>query len=737
MSKSPFESGFLRLAPRAKGDDKGTGPPDIAAGFHALSATVHASSSSGSALPAGVAHMSAGHTRIMRDAKRLKQEQDARAADSSSLASLGAAWNAEMGLRSGERIQSGGGESAAQPLQWNIEGVLKLAWKEVGPHAPRRKGPGGANETRRPLDALCSVAQAVCVRMRASLSTWLTELRAGGSLHINRFYDATPFRVHFGGLQEDLMQHARYLVPDNDSRSGFRAVAWDEFCKAYPRSKPFRGVVEVMAQNGSVHTSSPSGISDSRRVFMHPQILCHADASTTHSAVEAAIPELSLEGINAVAARLRVVTLSETPDNCSANMRKRGFTDSQLPRNVLSTPHGCCVHLTQRILCGTIGMKDMVGDVHAVFHVTRNPSSRNVLDRAVRRFVDENLVIIHGEPDPAWRAHTAAVLRHTLLRVADHAAGTVFRIPLGGEHAGEGDAEHSSSSKRALGAELILKFLNGDTRLRQLTHHENGCCGSVQEARDNVAAAILQGGLVGGFAATTPSTSRWGSMFESLGEQLAGEMCSSIIGQVFSHAFPGAAERAPPERDADDDDERIKIRRKIGRARECLQDKERMSFRAVMSWATEPIDHLWLHLQWLDVRGSVVLDLQHDALNPFSKCLADLSASLLAPLHESPLSVVIDHYDVLGDQRVERLIAEWHRLLVCMICQLHWRFSIRFRTWPYKLSLLVDARVSEEAKRQVATDLMHEPECCLDPGFGWKASLWVGKIRLDLQAKWV
>eukprot|EP00959_Pyramimonas_sp_CCMP1952_P420905 8817352-Pyramimonas_sp.AAC.1 len=55
--------------------------------------------------------------------------------------------------------------------------------------------------------------------------------------------------LNFGSLQEVLRPRARYLVPDPDdpAQRKYRAVSWDEFRRRFPRSRPSKGLLEVLA----------------------------------------------------------------------------------------------------------------------------------------------------------------------------------------------------------------------------------------------------------------------------------------------------------------------------------------------------------------------------------------------------------------------------------------------------------------------------------------------------------
>ena len=230
-------------------------------------------------------------------------------------------------------------------------------------------------------------------------------------------------------------------------------------------------------------------------------------------------------------------------------------------------------------------------------------------------------------------------------------------------------------------------------------------------------AAIAHGGLMGGFASTTPSKGRHGSVTESLGEQTAGSMFHEILPRAAAKAFAtwGACNVLSEE----EEDMRIYIKRKTWRAKQHLTSQRAMQRGAMISWVAEPVDHLWIKLQYLDARTSLMLDLQLPRADPFQECLRDLSSTLLLPISEGPLQHVFFHYAV-GDADVRWLIEESQVAALGILCQLHWRFVILFRSWPFPLTQLVDVRIPKATKDGERDRFLNEPECCLDDDFSLK-----------------
>lgn len=489
--------GFLRL-PAADGPDRPDAAAAIEHGFGAL--PVGQGGRQGTGLPEGVAWRSSGHAALMRKERELRRQEQQRLRDRTGFEQLRQVWNQEVVLRNRDSVPSEDGASAqaAHPAAWSLEGLMRVGWREVGGGVRHQRGGNSINETRRSMDALVCLSRSVQTQQSKRLSAWLESLPFGGTLHVNRHFDATPLKLAFGGLDEEIRQGAKYLV-DNPARPGKQMlVSWAEYKQRFPRSCPSHGTVEIMAHNASLHTQRGICV-DSRAVHLAPNALAGVDASTTYSSVEAACEALSLPGLAAIAQRLRLITISEVPDNSTANIRKRAFCVSRLPRNVVASRHGCCVHLTQRVLNATLSMKSFVGDIHAVHIVTRSQSHRQLLSRALQQIINRELVVIPGQPpDPLWRAHTETVLSHTLLRAVDQTRGCLVNIPLPGVDWTEGGPEDGpnlrSFERRRAGAALLLKYFNGDIRSRQLIHYETGCCDDIEDARCKLHAAVMSSG---------------------------------------------------------------------------------------------------------------------------------------------------------------------------------------------------------------------------------------------------
>ena len=716
--ESCFE-GFFALAehpepPSPVHGDAAVLGDDVLAGFEGLAE--RGARGRQQLLPAGTAYRSAGHARLMRDTKDIKTARQLQDQETASVQAVRQAWNQELGLRVGDQLCFGNDESlTSHPNTWTHPGLLKVGWKQLGKRASGHRCAAGLGETRRGGDALLCVAAACDKASRQVFLDWLAAIPAGQPLHVEKHYDATSLMLRFGGLEDALHPVAKYLIPHEQLEGRYRAVSLADFRKVYPKIQPSKGLLEFFAQTLIVCTSN-DGEEDSRVLLLRPSILTHCNASTTYTAVETTTPGLTMARLKELAARHPFITFSEIPDNHSVNVRKRAFTSAELPPNVFVTPLGCCAHLLHRVIVSSIREDDIVGDCHAVYVITRNPAHRDRLVAAAFAVIEEDFDVMPGSPPAEATAHMREILEHTLLRTLDHTAGSLVKRPL--QHNDEAlDHELDQRfSTRRLGVNMVAKYCNSDPRKPKIVHYCNGCCISKAESLQSVKAAVVQGGLLGGYSTTTPSKSRHGSTTEALGEQAAGFMCFNILPRAMARAFPrwqsGGINIDDP------DDKRAYMRSKTHRAKmHCNSDRAKM-LTAVLSWVAEPIDYLWMRLQYLDGRCSSMLDVQSPRHDPFLQCMRSLSQLLLQPVTSGGLRTVYNHYE----SEAERLwmAQQSQELIASMVCQIHSRFMLLFKTWPFPLAKIADVRLDSQDREKVIDELWAAHDCCLEEHFGKK-----------------
>eukprot|EP00959_Pyramimonas_sp_CCMP1952_P140788 2946582-Pyramimonas_sp.AAC.1 len=146
---------------------------------------------------------------------------------------------------------------------------------------------------------------------------------ANVSLVVNLFYDASPNRVRFGGLQSQLQPRARHpaLVPSD--RPGvepqWKSVDLDTYRKITGKTAPLNfGTVELLAQGAFVHCMFPkTGRSFSFQCFCRPSVLQACTGSCLTSALELECGEVSAAGAEG--------SSNQTPPDCLRGGLREGI----------------------------------------------------------------------------------------------------------------------------------------------------------------------------------------------------------------------------------------------------------------------------------------------------------------------------------------------------------------------------------------------------------------------------
>ena len=117
------------------------------------------------------------------------------------------------------------------------------------------------------------------------------------SLVVSRNHDATPVLMRFGRYQGDLEPCARYLVKEQVGiYIRWRTVRFDEFKKSHPRFPTTFGVLNLFAQSAQVSWDKAGNV-QSQHIIIPPSILARSNGSTIMSAVENAVPSLTVESL--------------------------------------------------------------------------------------------------------------------------------------------------------------------------------------------------------------------------------------------------------------------------------------------------------------------------------------------------------------------------------------------------------------------------------------------------------
>lgn len=242
------------------------------------------------------------------------------------------------------------------------------------------------------------------------------------------------------------------------------------------------------------------------------------------------------------------------------------------------------------------------------------------------------------------------------------------------------------------------------------------------------------------------SSSRWGTMTEGLAEETAGMMVHDCLHQAFERAFC-RWDDGDPGQAAGDEDYRAQMKRKAWRAKKCLADWDFKVQAAVVSFTSEPLDHLMMLVQQRDAEGGGILfDLTHPHTNMFEAALRQMARMLSEPPWHGPLSTLFNHFLPQDDvasfydepdfvAAVAGMPARVRNYLCSMSAQAWWRFVPQFSSWPFLFANIVHPAHSQEVRKEWALQFFATPVCCLDEGFCRKVHAFYAKPSIEESAR--
>lgn len=253
---------------------------------------------------------------------------------------------------------------------------------------------------------------------------------------------------------------------------------------------------------------------------------------------------------------------------------------------------------------------------------------------------------------------------------------------------------------------------------------EVGCCrdeqGVVKRERvvENIFAAVVGAGLLGGLEGAMPMKSRWGSRAAVLAMVLAGQLFHDVLGRGFARAFPHV--QRPVQLPQDEDDFHKILKSKVARAGRFLRVSCSDHHGFAVSLATEPVDHLMRRLQYLDHRGGVLQHIMSDSGDPFAETLRAYFSRLAKPHEFSGFGSLFGHFGEMAEQRAT--LSAMARSMCCALAAQVWRhFQTHFTAFPYRLVAITLETKSDEDKCAIDREFCALPMCCLDEHFGQKA----------------
>ena len=408
------------------------------------------------------------------------------------------------------------------------------------------------------------------------------------------------------------------------------------------------GILELMGVGAEFYWSGKDDSLHRRDAFSPPLILEKANATVSFAATTRGIEGVSVQDIIAISRRQRSLIYSEMTDAASYIKRMVYAKACRLSFNCFCPMLFCAVHRLHRIAVGAADEDAYIGNVHAIEFVGKQSQKRKAIYEAAEQLIDEEMLILEYPPPPEVAAHTHRVLEHTFARREGIVRGRLDSELF--------ERRSQSVSERV---NLCKRFLNGDLTMPTVVHHEVGCCtdaeGHFSRAAcvQNVANAVQQSGLLGGDLQGDVSKNRWGTAAEAESYQAAGYMFHQLQPRCYERAFQSWFDGDPGE---GSDDYRKYVRGKVYRSVRVMTEDFYGAEKCVRSWIMEPIDHLWMKIQFMDEQGNSILDICYDRTNPLKVCHAKYDAIFSSTIDEGPLRTLFDHFKGADDSVISHML---------------------------------------------------------------------------------
>lgn len=309
---------------------------------------------------------------------------------------------------------------------WQTAGVQAAAYRGVGqgPRTGHRRGEVALECTHRGAEVSSAAAQVHRLAQDAALLEQVAGPAKEGrvqAVFVSRHWDATPIMFRFGEMQAKVAPHARYFKKQPNGK--WKSLSLEDYMLEHPRAQPGAGVLELCAMRFDVAWAFHDKLVGCQEYLAPPCALQDGRASTMHAALEAAAPPLTDMKLLEMANEVGTVVLSECPDMCAANKRKRVASESVLGEasNIFVSPIlGCASHTLHNCLQHISSEKRHIGDVHAMAYVLTAASRRNALMNGLMSVLEDVLEYDDlAVPDPEWADHTRQIMLSTIGREGD------------------------------------------------------------------------------------------------------------------------------------------------------------------------------------------------------------------------------------------------------------------------------------------------------------------------------
>ncbi len=429
-----------------------------------------------------------------------------------------------------------------------------------------------------------------------------------------------------------------------------------------------------------------------------PRLVPSTSADAVHAAFErnsSVAPSPAALGLFA-----RIVLCVNVADSARSNKSLVNREAALLPDNAASTSMWCNLHQGHLAALEVIDVKfgSVTADITTMYSTAvmlRQGRDFLAMVAAVEAVVAARLDYRQGAPPPEhWP--TSLVL-----------AGVALQCNPDKE---EDDIERLLNP--------LVELLNGDWREETLTHWCQGCCEGPNDCAGKLRRCIVAS--LFRRRPTPPTRARWTRTDKCLEDFVLGRVCHDLYAQCARVAF-GVQVAAAELADADGkrggrgsgagdgvnlgETMREEYSRAIGmrkrRFLEWCRDKRAISRIITLALTLRPVRYVmaWL-LKYqatpLPESPGLLCDFVSPCLSPITVAQQHLSA--MFALRTQEVRVFLDAYP--GQENMQRL----GRQILAASAALHWRMTMPLAGWPWKLALVVDARLPLQERLDVASD---------------------------------
>ena len=139
------------------------------------------------------------------------------------------------------------------------------------------------------------------------------------------------------------------------------------------------------------------------------------------------------------------------------------------------------------------------------------------------------------------------------------------------------------------------------------------------------------------------------------------------------------------------------LKNKVWRAKVSSSDSGAIVTRLCVLWALFPVEELWHTFEFLDEKGSLLLDIACPGSDPLQKSQRHMAGRLMSPAKDTDLGTLWHHF-ALDSSDLLVAKTKLFSTSVSLCCQLWWRFETVYQDWPFRLARCLFMNTAEALK---------------------------------------